>query len=45
MAIEIVSFPVKNGDLQNGYVSLPEGNDWLTFVPFKAGKSIHLGYI
>jgi len=26
MAIEIVDFPIKNGDFPISYVSLPEGN-------------------
>ena len=35
MAIEIVSFPIKNGGSFHSYVSLPEGNQSIiaTFVP------------
>ena len=29
MTIEIVSFPIKNGDFPWQNVSLPEGNDWI----------------
>ena len=31
MAIDIVDFPIKNGDFPVRYVSLPEGNDFNDF--------------
>jgi hypothetical protein len=38
MAIEIVSFPIKNGDFPVRYVSLPEGT---LRQPYMAGGEIH----
>ena len=33
MAIEIVVFPINNGDFPFRYVKLPEGNTQMWFVP------------
>ena len=32
MVIEIVDFPIKNGDFPYSYVSLPEGMYWIVLV-------------
>jgi len=32
MAIEIVDFPIKNGDFLYSYVSLPEGNPYCCWL-------------
>ena len=29
MAIELVDFPIKNGDVPSFFVCLPEGNIWI----------------
>ena len=39
MAIEIVSFPIKNGDLNHSYVKLPEGiPSWCVFFLYEPSE-------
>ena len=39
MAIEIVDWPMKNGDIFDSYVGLPEGNDWKTLQKIVDAKT------